>query len=145
MESISVNPLTPRPWKHQSSYPLDQILFDINWYLQCKRSFISLKGTRCGTLYHGQRKDQSLAPSWCSGTSLMNSEQSLGTRLCWWFKATIKKRELIMKKPLHLLQLARIEAIRILVAFATHMKIKLCQMDVKSAFLNGTLKKRLLG
>ena len=26
--------------------------------LQCKRSFISLKGTRCGTLYHGQRIEQ---------------------------------------------------------------------------------------
>ena len=31
----------------------------------------------------------------------------------------------------------RIEAIRILVAFAAHMEIKLYQMDVKSAFRNG--------
>ena len=30
MESVSVDPLTPRPWKHQSSHPLDQILYDIN-------------------------------------------------------------------------------------------------------------------
>ena len=35
---------------------------------------------------------------------------------------------------------ARIEAIRILIAFAAHMEIKLYQMDVKSAFLNGYLK-----
>jgi len=35
---------------------------------------------------------------------------------------------------------ARIEAIRILIAFAAHMKFKLYQMDVKSAFLNGYLK-----
>ena len=35
---------------------------------------------------------------------------------------------------------ARIKAIRILVAFAAHMEIKLYQMDVKSAFLNGYLK-----
>jgi len=31
---------------------------------------------------------------------------------------------------------ARIEAIRILIAFAAHMEFKLYQMDVKSAFLN---------
>jgi len=35
---------------------------------------------------------------------------------------------------------ARIEAIRILVAFAAHMDFKLYQMDVESAFLNGYLK-----
>ena len=35
---------------------------------------------------------------------------------------------------------ARLEAIRILVAFAAHIEIKLYQMDVKSAFLNGYLK-----
>ena len=30
VESVSVDLLTPRPWKHQSSHPLDQILFDLN-------------------------------------------------------------------------------------------------------------------
>jgi len=139
MESTSVDPLTARPWKHQISHPLDQILSDINTRVQtrsilksycafyaflstiepkninealliqigslpCKRNSISLKGTRCGTSYHGQRIDQSLAPSGCFGTSLINSEQSLGTGPDWWFKATTKKRELIMKKPLHQLQ-----------------------------------------
>ena len=39
---------------------------------------------------------------------------------------------------------ARIEAITILIAFAAHMKFKLYQMDVKSAFLNGTLKKKCM-
>jgi len=34
----------------------------------------------------------------------------------------------------------RIEAIRILIAFAAHMEFKLYQMDVKSALLNGYLK-----
>jgi len=38
---------------------------------------------------------------------------------------------------------ARIEAIRILVAFAAHMEFKLYQMDVKSAFLNGYLKEEV--
>jgi len=38
---------------------------------------------------------------------------------------------------------ARIEAICILVAFAALMEIKLYQMDVKSAFLNGYLKEEV--
>ncbi|KAL8116542.1 hypothetical protein AgCh_022894 [Apium graveolens] len=39
--------------------------------------------------------------------------------------------------------LARLEAIRILMAFAVHKKFKLYQMDVKSAFLNGYLKEEV--
>ena len=38
---------------------------------------------------------------------------------------------------------ARIESIQILIAFAAHMEIKLYQMDVKSAFLNGYLKEEV--
>ena len=38
---------------------------------------------------------------------------------------------------------ARIEAIRILIAFAAHMEIKLYHMDVKSALLNGYLKEKV--
>jgi len=38
---------------------------------------------------------------------------------------------------------ARIEAIQILIAFAAHMEIKLYQMNVKSAFLNGYLKEEV--
>jgi len=38
---------------------------------------------------------------------------------------------------------ARIEAIRILIAFAAHMEFKLYQMDVKSASLNGYLKEEV--
>ncbi|XP_021760548.1 uncharacterized protein LOC110725368 [Chenopodium quinoa] len=39
---------------------------------------------------------------------------------------------------------ARLEAIRILIAFASFMGFKLYQMDVKCAVLNGFLKKRCL-
>ena len=38
---------------------------------------------------------------------------------------------------------ARLEAIRILLAFATYNNIKLFQMDVKSAFLNGFIKEEV--
>jgi hypothetical protein len=36
--------------------------------------------------------------------------------------------------------IARLESIRILLAYATHQDFKLYQMDVKSAFLNGAIK-----
>ena len=36
--------------------------------------------------------------------------------------------------------MARLESIRILLAYASHYNFKLQQMDVKSAFLNGPLK-----
>ena len=36
VESVSVDPLTPRPWKHQSLHPLDQILSDINTGVQTR-------------------------------------------------------------------------------------------------------------
>ena len=38
---------------------------------------------------------------------------------------------------------ARLEAIRILLAFANHNNFKLFQMDVKSAFLNGFIKEKV--
>ena len=38
---------------------------------------------------------------------------------------------------------ARLEAIRILLAFAAHKNFKLFQMDVKSAFLNGFLNEEV--
>ena len=39
--------------------------------------------------------------------------------------------------------IARIESIRVLFALACHLKFKLYQMDVKSAFLNGFLKEEV--
>jgi hypothetical protein len=35
---------------------------------------------------------------------------------------------------------ARLESIRILLVYATHHDFKLYQMDIKSAFLNGSIK-----
>jgi hypothetical protein len=39
--------------------------------------------------------------------------------------------------------IARLEAIRILLAFATSKGFKLYQMDVKSAFLNGVIQEKV--
>ena len=38
---------------------------------------------------------------------------------------------------------AKLEATRMFLAFATHMKFKVFQMDVKSAFLNGELQEEV--
>ena len=38
---------------------------------------------------------------------------------------------------------ARLEAIRMFLAFASHKKLKVYQMDVKSAFLNGYLEEEV--
>jgi hypothetical protein len=38
---------------------------------------------------------------------------------------------------------ARLESIRILLAYATHQDFKLYQMDVKSAFLNRPIKEKV--
>jgi hypothetical protein len=38
---------------------------------------------------------------------------------------------------------ARLESIRILLAYATHHDFKLYQLDVKSAFLNGSIKEEV--
>lgn len=43
----------------------------------------------------------------------------------------------------HLKPVARVEAIRMLITFAAHTEFKLCQMDVKSAFLNGYLQEEV--
>jgi hypothetical protein len=39
--------------------------------------------------------------------------------------------------------MARLESIRILLAYAAHHSFKLFQMDVKSAFLNGPIKEEV--
>nr|GEZ74532.1 retrovirus-related Pol polyprotein from transposon TNT 1-94 [Tanacetum cinerariifolium] len=39
---------------------------------------------------------------------------------------------------------AQIEAIKIFIANATHMNMNVCQMDVKTAFLNGVLREEVL-
>jgi len=36
VESVSIDQLIPRPWKHQNSHPLDQILSDINIGVQTR-------------------------------------------------------------------------------------------------------------
>ncbi|GKB30009.1 retrovirus-related pol polyprotein from transposon TNT 1-94 [Tanacetum coccineum] len=57
-----------------------------------------------------------------------------------WLVVTVKKRELILKS---LASVARLEAIRIFLAFVAHMNMVVYQMDVKTAFLNGNLQEEV--
>jgi len=50
VESMSVDPLTPRPWKHQSLHPLGQILFDFNTGVQTRsklKNFCAFYASLC--------------------------------------------------------------------------------------------------
>nr|GFD55495.1 putative ribonuclease H-like domain-containing protein [Tanacetum cinerariifolium] len=58
------------------------------------------------------------------------------TKPCKWLKGIHRKRGLTMMKYLHLLQ---IKAIRLFLAYASFMGSTVYQMDVKSAFLYGTI------
>jgi len=83
------------------------------------------------------------------------SLQVIGTR--WVFRNKMDKDRNITKNKARLMAkgyrqeegidydetyalVARLEAIRLLLAYASIMKFKLYQMDVKSAFLNGFIK-----
>ena len=56
-------------------------------------------------------------------------------------KATIKMKRLTMEKPYALV--ARLEVVRLLLAFACMSGFKLFKMDVKSAFLNGFINEEV--
>ncbi|GJU30910.1 retrovirus-related pol polyprotein from transposon TNT 1-94 [Tanacetum coccineum] len=75
-------------------------------------------------------------------TRRMNLELSLETKQDWLHKVIVRKKELTMMK--HFAPVARMEAIRILLAFATYMNFKVFHMDVKSAFLNGKFKNKFI-
>ena len=58
-------------------------------------------------------------------------------------RATLKKRELIFLEGIDFDEtfaaIARLEAIRIFLAYAAHANFKVFQMDVKTVFLSGEL------
>nr|GEX90102.1 hypothetical protein [Tanacetum cinerariifolium] len=58
-----------------------------------------------------------------------------------WFVVTVKRRVLILEESFALV--ARLEAIRIFIAYAAHMNMVVYQMDVKTAFLNGNLREEV--
>jgi len=170
MESIYVN---PRPWKYQSSHPLDQILSDINTGVQTRskpKNYCAFYAF-LSTIEPKNVNEALVDPDWITAMQqeLHQFERNkvwhlvpwpedrtiIGTK--WVFRnkldefgtATRNNARLVVQGYKQeegidyeetFVAIVRIEAIRILVSFAAHMKIKLYQMDVKSAFLNGYLK-----
>jgi hypothetical protein len=82
---------------------------------------------KCDIWLKGQSK-MLYVPSGCSATSKMNMK--LLQVECLNFDETFAT-------------VARLESIRILLAYATHHGFKIYQMDVRSAFLNGSIKKEV--
>ena len=72
---------------------------------------------------------------------LMNKVRLLETRLESWPKVTHNNK--VLTSGTYAPVVARLEAIRILLAFDTYKNIKLFQMDVKSTFLNGFIKEEV--
>ena len=176
VESLTTDPLTPRPWKHQSSHPLDQILSDLNKGVQTRSKLKNFCAFYAFLSYIEPKNiNEALADSdWVTAMQeeLNQFERNkvwhlvprpkeksiIGTK--WVFKNKLDEVGTITRNKARLVvqgynqeegidyeetfaPVARIEAIRILIAFAAHMGIKLYQMDVKSAFLNGYLKEEV--
>ena len=76
----------------------------------------------------------SLEPSGSSATNKMSMVWWFATRQDLWQKGFAQVEGLDFGETFA--PVARLEAIRILLAYASHHNIKLFQMDVKSAFLN---------
>ncbi|GKF78287.1 retrovirus-related pol polyprotein from transposon TNT 1-94, partial [Tanacetum coccineum] len=62
------------------------------------------------------------------------------TKLVLWLKDTSRKKTLILKS---FAPVARLEAVRMFIAYAAHKNITIFQMDVKTDFLNGPLKEEV--
>ncbi|GJX87700.1 retrovirus-related pol polyprotein from transposon TNT 1-94 [Tanacetum coccineum] len=58
-----------------------------------------------------------------------------------WLVVTVKRRKIDFEESFSLV--ARLEALRIFLAFAAHMNMVVYQMDVKTAFLNGNLREEV--
>nr|GEU73772.1 putative ribonuclease H-like domain-containing protein [Tanacetum cinerariifolium] len=80
-----------------------------------------------------------LVPNGFSGIKRIKEALWSGTKQDLSHKDTHRRRELTMKKY----PVARIEAIRLFLAYASFMGFMVYQMDVKSALLYGTIKKKV--
>ncbi|GJX24585.1 retrovirus-related pol polyprotein from transposon TNT 1-94 [Tanacetum coccineum] len=84
--------------------------------------------------------EKNILLSICRKNKVMQTTVLFETNLVLLQKVTSRKEALNFENPL--LLLPRLEAVRCL-CFATHKNITIFQMDVKTAFLNGPLKKEV--
>ncbi|KAJ9567075.1 hypothetical protein OSB04_003041 [Centaurea solstitialis] len=88
------------------------------------------------------RKRTVIGSKWFFKTSLMRLALSLAIRLDLLLRVTNRKRALTMMKTFALM--ARLEAIRLFLAYAAHKSFKVFQMDIKNAFMNGKLSEEAI-
>ena len=79
-------------------------LTDSDWIMAMQDELHQFERNQVWHLVQNQKIELSLAPSGCSETSWTSKEYSPETRHDWLFKGTIRKKTLIMKRPLHQLQ-----------------------------------------
>ncbi|KAL8155052.1 hypothetical protein AgCh_000437 [Apium graveolens] len=107
----------------------------------CKKNSINSNDVMFGNLSSHQRMLQSLVQNGFSRIKWMNLVLLLEIKQGSWHKGTTNKKALIFDQIYA--PVARLESIRMLLAYACYKKIKLHQMDVKSAFLNGFLEEKV--
>ena len=106
----------------------------------CTMNFISFREMMFGLLIQDQKVLTSSAQNRYSIIKLIRKEMSFAIKPELLLKVILKSKGLIDET---FAPMARIESIRILLALACHLKFKLYQMDVKSAFLNRFLKEEV--
>ncbi|KAH9704464.1 Integrase catalytic domain-containing protein [Citrus sinensis] len=117
----------PKEWRYVSSHPKDVILGDPS---RCVTTRSSLRNTCEHAAFISQIEPKSLADAENDESWIMAMQEELNQfeRNNVW--------ELV-PNPEHQSIIARLESIRMLLAYACHKDFILYQMDVKSAFLNG--------
>ena len=108
----------------------------------CMKSYITLRGTKFGHwLRSPSRATTSLVPKWVFCNKQDEDGQVVRN------KGRLVAQGYTQVKGMDYGEtyapVARIESIRILLAYANHHDITLYQMDIKSAFLNGEIEEEV--
>ncbi|GJV41568.1 retrovirus-related pol polyprotein from transposon TNT 1-94 [Tanacetum coccineum] len=106
----------------------------------CKMSRINLRDYKFRNSFHVQKERILLLSNGFGRISMMSKILWSETKLVLWQKDTGKKKALILKS---FSPVARLEAVRMFIAYVVHKNITIFQMDVKMAFLNGLLKEEV--
>ncbi|GJS34003.1 putative ribonuclease H-like domain-containing protein [Tanacetum coccineum] len=138
--TIQVSPI-PTTRIHKD-YPLDQVIRDLQSSTQTRRMSKNLEE-------HGFREPKKLQEVWTL-VDLLNGKRAIGTK--WVFRNKNDERGIVIRNKARLVaqgytqeegieydgvfaHVARIEAIRLFLAYASFKDFVVYQMDVKSAFL----------
>ncbi|XP_075524464.1 uncharacterized protein LOC142556847 [Primulina tabacum] len=146
------------PSKIQKNHPSSQIIGEAFGGMQTRRKekvdYRKMMGLVCMTSVYSQELEQFVRNDVWDLVPRPDNVNVIGTK--WIFKNKTDESGIVVRNKARLVAqgytqiegidfdetfapVARIESVRLLLAIACHMDIKLYQMDVKSAFLNGIL------